>query len=69
MFFLHKNAKLCLLRKEGYIMLDNNLALVERKPLSINEIWSSQHPLMHSWLLISFVGLVLLYFAMSFSIV
>ncbi len=50
-------------------MADNNIALVERTTSSISEIWTSQHPLMHSWLLISFVGLVLLYFAMSFSVV
>ncbi|MBQ2870743.1 hypothetical protein IJE86_03465 [bacterium] len=50
-------------------MADNNIVFVERKPLNISEIWTSQHPLMHSWLLISFVGLVILYLAMSFSVV
>lgn len=50
-------------------MADSNIALVERKPLSVNEIWMAQHPLMHSWLLISFIGLVVLYFAMCISVV
>jgi len=50
-------------------MADNNIVFVERKTLSFGEIWTSQHPLMHSWLLISFIGLVVLYFAMSISMV
>ena len=50
-------------------MAENNIAFVERKTLNISEIWTSQHPLMHSWLLISLIGLVVLYFAMSFSVV
>jgi len=50
-------------------MVDNNIAFMERTTASISEIWTSQHPLMHSWLLISFVGLVVLYLAMSFSVV
>lgn len=50
-------------------MVENNMVYVERKALSVSEIWTSQHPLMHSWLFISFVGLVILYLAMSFSMV
>lgn len=50
-------------------MADNNIAFMERKTLTISEIWTAQHPLMHSWLLISFIGLVVLYFAMSFAVV
>lgn len=50
-------------------MVDNNIAFIERTASGISEIWTSQHPLMHSWLLISFVGLVVLYFAMNFSMV
>ena len=50
-------------------MVDNNIAFIERKPINLSEIWTSQHPLMHSWLLISFVGLIVLYFAMNISIV
>ena len=50
-------------------MVDNNIAFVERKPIHLSEIWAAQHPLMHSWLLISFIGLVVLYFAMTISMV
>ena len=50
-------------------MADNSIAYVERKVTTISEIWSSQHPLMHSWLIISFVGLIALYVAMSLPIV
>ena len=50
-------------------MADNNIVYIERKPMHLSEIWTSQHPLMHSWLLISFIGLVILYFAMSISMV
>lgn len=50
-------------------MVENNIAFMEKTTSGIAEIWASQHPLMHSWLLISFVGLVVLYFAMSFSVV
>ncbi len=49
-------------------MANNNTAIMERTTASIAEIWTAQHPLMHSWLLISFVGLIVLYFAMSFSV-
>jgi len=50
-------------------MADNNIVYAKRKELTISTIWTAQHPLMHSWLVISFVGLVVLYLAISFSAV
>ncbi len=51
-------------------MADENTVFMGQKVVpQISEIWTSQHPLMHSWLIISFVGLVVLYFAMNFTVV
>jgi len=50
-------------------MADNNITYLDKKPISISAIWTAQTPLMLSWLAISFVGMVVLYLAMSLSVV
>lgn len=47
--------------------MDNNIMVAEKRHIQLNEIWESQPPLMHGWLLVSSVGMIILYFAMNVS--
>ena len=50
-------------------MADNNITYTDKKAVNITEIWTSQTLFMHTWLVVSFAGLIALYWAMSITVV